>query len=331
MAIAFGPVKITYSMKLSLIIPVYNVEQYLAKCLDSCILQTASADEYEIIVINDGSPDGSLKIAEDYAKKYGNIHVISQENKGLSGARNKGIDAAKGRYAWFVDSDDWIEKDSVRSILSLLDGSDVVCQTSLFRDKGKDMSVITSCVRGDKGKDIISSMFDAKAQLYIFNIDFLKKHNLFFKQGIYHEDLQFTPRALYLAETARSLDKPLYHYFLRENSISTSVNPKRVKDLINTFKDLECFAQKRVLLSDMDNWIKNVLNRVLIHILHLNRSVEDECLHEHVRAFVNNSQNCDYLAKSDSFIIRMIARSAKMIGGDLYKTYNLITKYRFMK
>lgn len=95
-------------MKISLIVPAYNVAQYLPKCLDSLLNQGMPQDELEILVIDDGSPDDSGAIADRYAALHPEIRVIHQENRGLSGARNVGIEQARGDYLWFIDSDDWI-------------------------------------------------------------------------------------------------------------------------------------------------------------------------------------------------------------------------------
>src|SRR5690554_3713943 len=103
-------------IKISLIIPVYNVEKYLEKCLNSCMNQDISEEEYEIIIVNDGTKDSSLSIALKFEQKYKNIKVYSQENQGLSAARNKGLSLAKGEYVWFIDSDDWIKENCLKSI-----------------------------------------------------------------------------------------------------------------------------------------------------------------------------------------------------------------------
>ena len=95
-------------VKLSIIIPVYNTEEYLPRCLNSCLEQDLLANEYEIIAINDGSSDNSLQILNAYALKYPNIRVINQENRGLGATRNRGLNLAIGEYIWFVDSDDWV-------------------------------------------------------------------------------------------------------------------------------------------------------------------------------------------------------------------------------
>ena len=95
-------------MKLSIVIPVYNVEKYVSECLDSCLEQNVDITDYEIIIVNDGSTDNSANLINLYAKQS-NIIIINQENLGLSAARNAGIKIAKGEYIWIVDSDDWIE------------------------------------------------------------------------------------------------------------------------------------------------------------------------------------------------------------------------------
>lgn len=97
-------------MFLSIIIPVYNAEKYIRECLDSCLAQNISPDDYEIICVDDGSSDGSAAILRDYAQKYNNISVISKENGGVSSARNEGIARASGDYLWFIDADDFISK-----------------------------------------------------------------------------------------------------------------------------------------------------------------------------------------------------------------------------
>ena len=104
-------------MQLSIIVPVYNVADYLAKCLDSLLAQDLPQNEYEIIVVNDGSTDNSGEIAQQYADKYANITLINQGNQGLSGARNTGIKCAKGDYIQFVDSDDYLEENVLGGLL----------------------------------------------------------------------------------------------------------------------------------------------------------------------------------------------------------------------
>ena len=116
-------------LKLSIIIPVYNVEPYIAKCLDSCLHQDIPTDEYEIIVVNDGSPDNSVVIVKDYMQRYLNVRLVNRDNGGLSAARNTGLKEAKGEYVWFVDSDDWIEPYVLKHLTdkAYKDKLDVLC------------------------------------------------------------------------------------------------------------------------------------------------------------------------------------------------------------
>ena len=107
-------------MKLSIVIPVYNVEKYVNRCLLSVLNQKVSSNEYEIVIVNDGSTDSSLSIVEEMIESYNNVILVSQENAGLSAARNRGLLLAKGDYIWFVDSDDWIDDDSLISIFMLM-------------------------------------------------------------------------------------------------------------------------------------------------------------------------------------------------------------------
>ena len=112
-------------MRLSIIVPVYNVEKYLAKCLVSLLNQDIASTAYEIIVINDGSTDGSYAIAQKYAEFNTNLILLKQENKGLSATRNRGVNEAKGKYIYFVDSDDFIAPNILKTLLNTLEENDL--------------------------------------------------------------------------------------------------------------------------------------------------------------------------------------------------------------
>ena len=106
-------------MLLSVIIPVYNVEAYVGKTLESVFHTTASSDDFEVIVVNDGTKDGSMKVVRQFADRP-NLTILEQENQGLSAARMKGCSVAGGEYLWFVDSDDYLVEDGVGKVLALL-------------------------------------------------------------------------------------------------------------------------------------------------------------------------------------------------------------------
>ena len=124
-------------MKFSIIIPVYNVEQYLRECLDSVLGQTYS--DWEAICVNDGSTDGSAAILEEYVVKDKRFKIVTQPNGGLSSARNTGMEVAKGDYIVFLDSDDWLELDALETLAKNLDGEDMLCFSGrrYFEDEKK--------------------------------------------------------------------------------------------------------------------------------------------------------------------------------------------------
>lgn len=235
-------------IKLSLIIPVYNVEKYLERCLESCVRQDLPLDEYEIIIINDGTKDNSLSIAERFKTEYNNITIYSQENKGLSAARNKGLSLAKGEYVWFIDSDDWIEENCIAEVVNhcytkeldilLICSADYIENLPVRSFNNTDFGILP-------GKEIMKSLdFQICVPFHIFKRDFLVSNSLVFFKGIFHEDSEFTPRAYYLAERVSSLNKVLYFVCQNPNSITRTVNPKKAFDLIQVALSLSEFSNK---------------------------------------------------------------------------------------
>ena len=110
----------TKELMLSMVVPVYNQEKYLRECLDSLLHQDVAPETYEIICVNDGSTDSSLQILEEYAEQFSNIRIIDKTNGGVSSARNAGIDAAQGKYLWFIDSDDYIKENFLGHLFNLI-------------------------------------------------------------------------------------------------------------------------------------------------------------------------------------------------------------------
>lgn len=223
-------------MILSIIIPVYNVEKYVEKCLRSCANQNLKTGEYEIIVVNDGSLDNSLNIVNEVAKDYSNIRVISKANGGLSSARNTGIEAAEGDYLFFVDSDDWIAKDSLSKIVNKLKNESpdclAICSIKYFGDKAirrneyKDETPTT-------GVEYLKRGIRTAAQFSIYKKLFLDENKLRFWEGMLHEDVEFTTRVHYLAKKVSYLNDIVYFTIQNPQSISHTPNPKRGKDIIS--------------------------------------------------------------------------------------------------
>lgn len=242
----------------------YNVELYIEKCLRSCLNQNILSNEYEIIVVNDGSPDNSLTIAEGIAKDFDNIHIISQLNGGLSAARNNGLSLAKGDYIWFIDSDDWIEENCLFELLSLCNGVDVVAIS--YNTVKNDIKQGYTTKNAMYGKELLLKGAFIPAPFYIMRREFLIRNKLSFFQGIYHEDLEFSPRMLYLADKIATTEQCVYNYLQRENSITTTPNAKRAFDYIKICKSLQAFKIENVKKKDyviFDNKISLCINNAL--------------------------------------------------------------------
>lgn len=236
-------------MKISIIIPVYKVEKYVEKCLRSCAEQDISSDEYEIIVVNDGSPDRSLEIVERVSKDYQNIIVVSQANQGLSLARNKGLSLAKGDYVWFVDSDDWIEKNILKklTVLCIENNLDILhfCAANVIEGNAvRRFNYVGREKRILKGKDtLLDGIHSPCAPFSIYRRKFLLENNLSFYPGIFHEDSEFTPRVWYMAEKVMLLNDICYYVFQNQNSITRAVNPKKAFDIIKVCESLDKFTE----------------------------------------------------------------------------------------
>ncbi len=268
--------------KVSVIIPVYNVEKYLAECLDSISDQTLK--DIEIICVNDGSSDNSLNILKRYADIDKRIIVLSQENGGLSVARNTGINFAHGKYIYFCDSDDKLELTALEELYNRAEADklDILYfdAEAFFENEeieNKLSSYKTYYQRKNKyigtyrGKELFNSFlknhdFLPSACLSFSKKDFLLKNNLLFEPGILHEDNIWSFKCIILADRAGYLDKNLYHRRVRANSIvSQKITFEHVYGyFISAIKAIDFF--KNINLSDdefkninklIESWLKN--------------------------------------------------------------------------
>lgn len=233
-------------MKLSIIIPVYNVEKYLKFCLDSVMNQEhISKEEFEVIIVNDGSQDSCANILLNYNWQSLRYKIITQDNKGLSAARNVGFRNAIGEYIWFVDSDDRIKSYAVNMVLGhLIDSEfDVI---NIGYNKIIDGVEQKQCLPLplDSGRELLVRGYSHEAQFHIFRKEFLIQNNLYFREGLFHEDTEFTPRCLYLSKRIGTISKSLYEYRIRNNSIMSTINPKRAFDCIDVALSLIEFSNK---------------------------------------------------------------------------------------
>lgn len=186
-------------MQLSVIVPVYNVEKYLAFCLNSLLNQGLPVEAYEIIIIDDGAEDKSLSIAQKYQAEHPNIHVHSQENKGVGAARNKGIDLAKGKYIYFIDPDDFLRHHTLNKLLEIAATSALEIlgfKSSLAKNHNKREAIIPLPDPSIEVSDGISyigeNSFKNEVWWYLVKRDFLTKNNIRFIEGKWMEDAIFT-------------------------------------------------------------------------------------------------------------------------------------------
>ena len=219
-------------MFLSIIIPVYNLENYISRCLDSCLNQNISKDDYEIICVNDGSKDNSLSVLQDYAKKHSSIRIIDKKNEGVSIARNTGIAQAKGDYIWFVDGDDWINEDSLELVKSKINALETTPDQVVF-DFHITCSYINQKIDFDSCESVFSKDKNASSQNSYGNsvctkwykTDILKDNDLCFKCGMkYGEDTLFLTQYRLYCQSSLVLNAQLYYYFQRPGSAMNSLN-----------------------------------------------------------------------------------------------------------
>lgn len=235
------------ALRLSIVVPVYNVKEYLPACMES-LLGQAEGRPVEILLVDDGSTDGSGQLCQEYAKQHGQVRAFRQENGGASAARNLGIRQAEGAYIQFVDSDDWLEEGALEKILAALENQPDVLLVNLnrYRD-GKKESVTgwhSESLAG--GADAFLGRLIRKDPLYcvvvspILSRDWQQKENLFFLEGIIHEDMEWIPHLLCRAGSIRVLDEPVYAYRLsRQGSVMNATSlEKHVVSLMMTARTL---------------------------------------------------------------------------------------------
>ena len=238
-------------MKVSVIVPVYNVENYLERCLDSLVNQTLS--DIEIIIVNDGSPDNSEKIINKYLNNYPNkIKYFKKENGGLSSARNFGMKYAKGSYISFIDSDDYIDLNTFKLMYEKAISNDfdmVICnlnyvyeEKEVFVSSNLDKDLLTK----EEVKEYMSFLYPAVWNK-LYRKDLIKE--LSFKEGIWYEDVEFNFRVYPLVNTIGYVKAPLIKYVQREESISKTID-KRLFNYIDNFNGLIKYYKKNNLYDE---------------------------------------------------------------------------------
>ncbi len=253
----------------SVIVPVYNVEKFLKKCLDSIVKQTFH--DFEVIIVNDGSTDNSGVIAQQYVENYSNVRVITQKNGGLGAARNTGIRAAKGEYLLFVDSDDTIGENTLQVLTEAANrnGADLVIFDYMEEDvNGNTLKISRGCLQDNPDTTLLSCpqlLLDwpsACNKLYCRKL--FTNTDIYFPGRAWYEDFRTIPKILTSASHIEYVNEPFYHYLQRPGSIMHSVQVERNREILDAFEDLIYYFKEHKLYN---TYHKELEFLAILHIL----------------------------------------------------------------
>lgn len=279
---------------LSIIVPIYNVEHYLARCIDSLLNQDIVKDDYEIILVDDGSTDSCGSICDDFANREENIKVIHQSNQGLSAARNAGLFASSGEYIQFVDSDDFIQANVLKLLLAVIkkgnldilrfnyenvDEYDKIIYPNknpkLFADYS---SIITN------GKDFLINHlgFACYACQFIVRRDLMVQYP--FTLGIHFEDTEWAARILPSAHRVSSTDQIVYFYRIRRDSITKSSRIDKIrKNIEDQIRLVELFKSSGNSIPH-PSWYDSMISITVLSVLGLTA----KCLYQDREHILSN-------------------------------------------
>lgn len=237
--------------RVSMVVPVYKVEKYLSKCIDSILNQNFK--DIELILVNDGSPDRSGEICDEYAKKDGRVIVIHKKNGGVSSARNVGIDKASGEYIMFVDSDDWIEDDCIDAILENGTDFDIIVggHRTVFKSKKTDYPLMTLKGNNRILSDIFVSVTNTNNVIFttpwakLYKKSIIKDKHIYFDENLkLSEDLKFNLEFFRHANNILVVDKIVYNYNIDNDESATK----------KYFEDY--YVYRRTTYGELENWLK---------------------------------------------------------------------------
>lgn len=230
-----------YPLKLSIIVPVYNVEKYLERCVNSLLHQDIDKSEYEIIIVNDGSTDRSLEIAEKLKAANENIVLVSQENMGLSVARNTGLEVVRGKYIMFVDSDDFFSTSIIGKLVNTAEDNNLdLCFYRTVFEYGNGNYRLGSkhnfCDNTiyDGEYLILNGMKISSVWQNLYSTQFLLNSKIKFYKGIFHQDVEFNYKLYPFAKRVMFTDIFGYHYCVYGESTLRTQNPIKIRKIIES-------------------------------------------------------------------------------------------------
>lgn len=283
--------------KVSIIVPVYNMEKYIEKCLDSLVNQTLN--DIEIVVVNDGSSDNSQRIIDKYVKKYPNkVKSYIKTNGGLGSARNYGIKKATSNYIMFVDSDDYIELNMAELLYNkvIMHNSDMaICELFSVNEDYKIIDKFSiSLYNGCKNnlKYILFNNVSVWNRIYKKSI--IINNNLEFRSGIWYEDIDFIIKYLTLSKKIEVVNEPLYNYLIRNGSIMNNKNLFKNLDIILSFNEIIDYLKKKKEIKKYYNEVE-FLAIYHIYICGLTRIININCNRKDKEKVINEFNN--YMSK----------------------------------
>lgn len=264
------------ALKLSVIVPIYKVELYLSKCVDSLLNQDLPKEDYEIVLVDDGSPDGCPAICDEYANTYDNVKVIHRNNGGLSAARNSGIGVAQGKYVQFVDSDDYLESNVLKTLVEKMevDGLDILRfnyknvneQYEVFEPNKESKPFVDYRDEICDGLTFLNERLGFGCYVWQFMLRRELLEGCAFKEGIYLEDTDWTPRLLLKASRVTSTDLIVYDYLIREGSITQSVDEKKKRKVLNDLFLSICSLQELMKEVGDKRWFLGMVSQVTLSL-----------------------------------------------------------------
>jgi len=315
------------SIKLSIIVPVYNVEPYIEQCISSLLVP--GCGDYEVIVVNDGTKDRSIEIIRERVRDE-RIRILEKDNGGLSSARNYGIKEARGEYIWCFDSDDWAETDLIPQVINELGRVDLLYFCSYYKNFDKNHSQLLKTLSNDAntGLELACKGFWHPTQFYIMKKQVLISNNLHYTEGILHEDSLFTPIMIVKCESVKCYKTPVYHHRQRAGSIMNSpVSAKRIYDLIFVITNLLNFGETLPL--DVRYCWGRCIAQLINEVLMCAQRCNDKEPIGKVKAFLNRNQDIyNYLvhAGRNNMILAILS---KLFWGNLYDTYSFLHRLRY--
>ena len=271
-------------MKLSFVVPVYNVAPYLRMCVSSLLSQDIPQDQYEIILVEDGSTDTCPVICDEYDRMFDNIHAIHQPNGGLSVARNTGVVAAKGKYICFVDSDDYWQHNVLAGLMEQIERDDLDVLRFKYQHVNEDGEVFSPYKRDHRLENDYSdvptdgvSFLNSRMNTQCYAVMFILRRDLLdgciFTPRIYFEDTDWTPRMLRKANRVASTDTIVYNYLVREGSISRAVDrAKQQKVLDDKIRLISTLQQQAIDLRKSgryNRWYSDMISDTVVSVIGL--------------------------------------------------------------